>query len=370
MNKIALIFKRTVGKMRALYAVICAQTPPSQKKFEILNLLLKPVAASRYGKEIKKIFPFFFPRCDIFPSQIVILSDGSVTTCCYDAFGENIFASVYAEPFEKIWNGQIRNIVKRGLCDLPKCRKCIGNPHVSALSNKKQRTEWQNLANGVPMVLSVEIMAQCNYNCCRANEMHKFRKSTKADLDKIFKNIRSLIPRIQWLFLFYIGESLLHEGFRDFVRKCRAESSTVNMLLSTNGMLLTEDTSRFMIEQRFNRLIVSIHGGPGTENMLKYARTGADYETVLKNVRRCVELRNAGQSVYPAVEVKTVLFNWNDTDELMNTLRRDVKATGATGPYWTLNWETGNREMSSKRFYPGSGALERLRRQGELWTLF
>ncbi len=320
---------------------------------------------------IRKIFrgfrKVFAPSlcCSFFPSQIAILSDGSVTTCCYDVFGKNRFASVYGESIDKIWAGPVRGIVSGGLDSLPYCRNCIGTPRARLLSDKKLRNEWRKITNGPLRRLVVEITAQCNYNCCASNELHKFRKSTKPDLDKIFENIKSALPKIQKLILFNCGEPLLHEGLCDFIKKCRAASDSVDMLLSTNGMLLTEAISHLLIEQRLDKIVISIHGGPGTENMLKYSRTGADYKIVLENVRRLAKLRKAMQAARPVIEIKTVLFNWNDTDELMDALRRDVMAAGADTLYWVLDWETGQYEYSSKRFTPGSAALEQLRHRGE-----
>ena len=57
--------------------------------------------------------------------------------------------------------------------------------------------------------------------------------------------------------------------------------------------------------------------------LLKYSKYGADYNKVMANIKRLTKLRKAYKAKLPIVTIKTILFNWNDTDELINWLRKE-----------------------------------------------
>ena len=335
----------------------------------LLNKTLKPVLVSRLGKVIRKLFPFLRPSCRFFPFMIVVLSDGTVTTCCHDARGENNLGSLYQMDLETVWKEKIEPILSGSsadLYDLIQCKRCLGTSLASLIPRRKDYREWQKFISGYPRVLQVEIMGRCNYGCCFASRIHKYRE-TKLDLDKTFESIKGFLPHIEQLNLYSCGEPLLHEDFCDFVAKCREGCSSVVMELCTNAMLMDEKVDRCLIEQKVDQVVVSIHGGPGTENMLKYSKYGADYEKVLANIRRLADLRKKYRSEYPRIQTKTILFEWNDTDELMEKLRKDTRAAGVDGVYWALDCGTGALSRSSKRFMQGSKALAVLEANGELF---
>jgi radical SAM protein with 4Fe4S-binding SPASM domain len=348
-------------KLRSLCFILFKE----KKGAIILRRMIKPLMLSKYGNIIRNIIPTLRPWCMMFPRIIVILSDGSVTTCCFDPYGRNRLGSVYEKDITEIWNTKIKDMTREGLYELPRCRECIGSQVVSLLSKKRDYLEWQNYVHRYPQCIQLEVTGRCNYGCCCANELYKHRKNneTKLDLNRTFENIKSFFPKITTLNLSSVGESLLHEGFCDFVKKCRKESDSLVMMLATNGLLMDEKIARCLIEEKVYRVNISIHGGPGTENMLKYSKYGADYNKVLANIKRLTELRRVYKSNLPYIAIKTILFNWNDSDDLMDTLRRDAKAVGVDRISWTLDCGSGYLPRSSKRFTPGSNALRELQQR-------
>jgi len=325
---------------------------------------LKSLMLSQHGHAIRTLRPSLRPHCRVFPWMLVILSDGTVTTCYCDPFGHNELGSVYDNDIAEIWNTRIRDVVEGDLYRMPTCRTCIGSQFAPLVSDPDDHKRWRQRLAGYPDVLQIEIMGACNYACCNTRKIHENR-DTKLDLDRVFENIRSFLPHIDLLNLFNYGEPLLHERFRDFVGQCRALSPTLKMKVSTNGMLLDEKIARCLIEQKVNWVTVSVHGGPGTENMLKYSKRGADYDRVLANVKRLIDLRSEANEELPEVRLKALLFNWNDTDELMDTLRRDGARVGADIVSWALDNGTGGLPRSSKRFTPTSPDWRQLQARGE-----
>lgn len=324
-----------------------------------------------------RFLPFLHARCITFPRNLVVLSDGTVTTCCNDNFGESALGSLYSKDISDIWKGPVRTLVKNGLAKKAMCLKCHRREiSFSFLKHNKNHISWLASADGYPYHIDLEIMAACNYDCCVSNEL-KNRRPVSMDLNLVFKNISSFLPKLKSVQLHGTGESILHPGFCGFVEKLRTAAPSLEMIFSTNGMRMDERIARCLVLQRVDMVFVSAHGGPLTENLLKYAKRGADYEVVLENTRRLIELRNASGGNKPLVELKAILFNWNDTDELMERLRQDGKRIGVDRVCWYLDWDTSGLRPS-KRFTRGNRALQELEQRGEYyehlnknsWNLF
>jgi len=120
--------------------------------------------------------------------------------------------------------------------------------------------------------------------------------------------------------------------------------------------------SRALIENRVNRVIVSAHGAPGTEKLMQYAQRGADYNIVLDNTKRLLELKKELGSEMPKVSFRVILFDFNDDDESMDRVRADAKKLGL-GAHWghydtdNYHWYLDGATRSgifSKRFLSGT----------------
>jgi MoaA/NifB/PqqE/SkfB family radical SAM enzyme len=316
------------------------------------------------------------PICKIFPLGIVILSDGSVTTCCYDSLGENVFGSIYDSNFISIWKRVVPKVLENGLYALKKCKNCVGATVVPLNATQGEMKDWLSWPTRYPIDVTIEIMGTCNYGCCVSKDMHKIR-NVKPDLVAIFTKISPFLSMIKRLRLFNYGEPLLHDGFKDFVTNCRNASENLVFLIATNGLLLDESYAMNFINNRIDTIVISVHGGPGTENMLKYSKYGADYSQVLTNVKRLLDIRDKCNSEFPKVSLRAILFNWNDSDAVMNQFREDAKALGlsATGGkpntdnyHWILDGGCGANSLPSKRFIPESSDLQQLINSKELMS--
>jgi MoaA/NifB/PqqE/SkfB family radical SAM enzyme len=338
---------------------------------------VKNIMRTDEGKKIRDKIPQYRPWCKLFPAMIVILSDGSVTTCCMDARGEQALGNIYEKNWGEIWNFEVPRVLENGLYDLKVCNHCIGNQEVNSLvsliSDKNDYGKWMNypVNHRYPYAIQIELMAACNYQCpCATSEVYKYR-CVKPDLERMFLQIRSFLPYIKHVNLFNHGEPLLNSGFSNFIKKCRDTAPDLFMLLSTNGILMDEEISEGLIDAKVNQVIFSVHGGPGTENMLRYSKVNADYEKVINNIQNLIKMRNESGSEFPKVALKAVLFNWNDSDELMDQFRYDAQKLGlkpSNGSlvedtyYWVLDV---TKVLASKRFTEGSEDLRNLISNGE-----
>ena len=63
--------------------------------------------------------------CD-YLDEIVLLSDGNVTTCCLDPLGVNSFGNIYKHEFHQIQKKyiEIRNQITKDVLSMPRCSIC------------------------------------------------------------------------------------------------------------------------------------------------------------------------------------------------------------------------------------------------------
>lgn len=339
------------------------------------GVLLKRWMLSTQGKALRERLPALRPHCKSFPKQLILLSNGDLSSCCFDVKGRQVLGNVFETDLRTVWETAVRSMVEGDLYDSALCRDCIGASADAALTSGAEEYEaWQSEARAaLPDGLQLDIMAACNYKCpCPAGEMHRYRKPLKMDLPRVFERIAPYLPQLKYLHLFHFGEPLLNDGLGSFILRCREVAPQIELVLSTNGMLLDEEKARQIIAAQVDLVIFSVHGAPGTENLARYSGGCGDYEKVLENIRRLLALRNRAGRERPKVHLKTALFHWNDTDELMERYRADARGLGlrpADGNfcggdiyYWVIDL---TRSLASKKYTPHSEALNELIKRGE-----
>jgi radical SAM protein with 4Fe4S-binding SPASM domain len=94
-----------------------------------LSILCEQEQDWRY---IENVYPSRFGNCDEYENSFSILSDGAVTSCCWDAHGENAMGnlrhSTLPEILENEASRRFRAAFRRHICPTEKCRKCTARP--------------------------------------------------------------------------------------------------------------------------------------------------------------------------------------------------------------------------------------------------
>lgn len=310
--------------------------------------------------------------CMQLSNTAVILSDGSITTCCVDSDGKNIYTNIKDVKFKTFLKNKPRHVLKKTLSS-KMCSQC---PYLIKTPKKYELEYYQKSLKQGPNILQIEVSAKCNYACsgCASNYLHK-RRTPLMDLEFAYEKIETMLPEIEMINCFNYGEPLINPQLIDFIFKCRQKNPRLKIGLSTNGMLLTKEKAQKLLEAKVDWILFSLHGGPGTENMLKYSRRGADYEKVLENIKQLKELRDSSGSEVPKINMRAILFDWNDTDELMDKFRDDARKIGLTKPtldwindegyHWLLDFNSPS-ERSSKRFLQGNEQYKWLKSRNEV----
>ena len=118
--------------------------------------------------------------------------------------------------------------------------------------------------------------------------------------------------------LFYTGESLLLQDFKDrldYISKRKLTNATID--LATNGMLLTEDTSRFLIDYDVE---VSISFDGSRAEIFERIRRGSDFEKICRNTERISTIASHMNPFRaPGIGISIQKDNWSDLVNIIKT---------------------------------------------------
>ncbi len=99
------------------------------------------------------------------------------------------------------------------------------------------------------------------------------------------------------------GEPLMHPKIVDMVRYAK-EKGVIEVMFNTNGQLLTEKLAKGLIDAGLDKIIFSMDGA--TKKTYEKIRRGADYDILVNNIKRMINLRNERKLRKPFVRVQTV----------------------------------------------------------------
>jgi radical SAM protein with 4Fe4S-binding SPASM domain len=108
------------------------------------------------------------------------------------------------------------------------------------------------------------------------------------------------------------GEPLLRPDILDFVRLAR-DLGLLDIMLITNGLLLTREMSAELIESGLTRLMVSLDAA--RSRTYDRIRKGGDFGRVMENVLDFLALRSQAGSDLPLLRVSFVRMSLNEEDD-------------------------------------------------------
>jgi radical SAM protein with 4Fe4S-binding SPASM domain len=311
------------------------------------------------------------PICLAYFHEIVILADGTVTTCCFDAQAQNALGNINEMTLQEIWR-------ERGLSwhrtnveanrsgrswSSTICNACFAGRHMVGFGARRTEDrgaieEFHRPDPPLPRSLVIEPTASCNYGCwgCPTGQ-GKITRAKVLPLSTFKRQVLPVIPGAWQVRLYNYGESFLHPDIVEMLRSLRASNDRLRLDLSTNGVFMSRAISEALVECQANYLTVSLHGGHTHEGMTKYARRGVDLEAIRKNVQQLVEIKRSRGATLPWIFLKAILFDWNDGEEEMEDFLELGRELGVDLAGWDVNYGTAH---SSRRVAPGTEAYRRL----------
>ncbi len=162
-----------------------------------------------------------------------------------------------------------------------------------------------------PLKTTVDITNVCQLRCplCPTGLEAHDRVSTHFDYDKFIKLMDEIGDYLFFLDFYNWGEPLLHKRIEEFIHIAR--NKNISCGISTNlSLKLTDERIRKIINSGLNEMVVSVDGA-SQEVYEKYRRRG-DYELVIANIRRFVELKKEMGAQTPCITWRFLVFGFNE----------------------------------------------------------
>lgn len=176
----------------------------------------------------------------------------------------------------------------------------------------------------LPTILQVELSSACNLKCtiCARNEFPYGPGNLPLPF---FKSLTPIFPHLERLILHGYGEPMAHPEFVEIMEI--VAPFTCHKSLYTNGTLLNNNNIRAILDGGMSEITVSIDS-PKREDF-EAIRVGASFDTVVKGVRKLIELREEEGKNHPEIVIAAVAMDDNIDDlpslvELASNLGADA----------------------------------------------
>jgi hypothetical protein len=179
------------------------------------------------------------------------------------------------------------------------------------------------------------------------------------DFDLVRRVIDEVGPTLGRIDFFNYGEAFLHKRAIEMCEYIKTRFPHIYLYTSTNGLAFNETQARRLVRSGIDEVTFSIDGAT-PESYARYRQRGR-FEVAIANLRAMTdEKRVSGQDI-PFLNWRYILFTWNDSDAEMDLARRLAADIGVD----RLCWEVTDHpeDAFSRRFTPGSPALEAIRRE-------
>jgi hypothetical protein len=160
---------------------------------------------------------------------------------------------------------------------------------------RRYRREWLEgipaQDRAYPLQIDWELNASCNLRCpmCTRSEDATGGKDTWLSLEHFRSVMKEAVAMgTRAVGLNGVNEPLIRKDLPDFVA-CARELGVLDILLHSNGVLLTRHMSRRLIDAGLTRLFVSLDAV--NDSTYRKIRVGADLNTVLANIQMFREER-------------------------------------------------------------------------------
>lgn len=306
-----------------------------------------------------------WPLCTRPLEEIVILSDGRVTTCCIDPWGFNAFANIYQDDFTTTISKfqQFKQHFIDSPSDFQFCHNCFRNRQTYYNDFHIHQPSPQDIQDylspqAIPRRLVIEPISICNLSCLNCvsdiKTLGKFRSNHILDLEKTKIWLTPHITSIGRIRFYNYGETFLNKNSIAFCAFLRHNHPHIEIDIATNLLPLdNHEKIQALVNAQPNILKVSLHGAD-QEKVSRYMGPKANFQRAIEIMKDIISFRTQKHYSFPLVMWKYLLFEWNDSDEEIEKARLLSKENGidffalelANGPYASRRFAKGTKKFN------------------------
>lgn len=215
-------------------------------------------------------------------------------------------------------------------------------------------TVFKHKAFGTPYLAMFETCNFCNLKCPTCTTPHDKISRPREILkyDDYIKMIDNIKSEISVLLPWFSNEPLLNPNLTEMVSY--ANKNKMYTMISTNAVLLTKKRGRELIEAGLDEILLCLDGV--SKESYEPFRKGADFETVLKNIKDFCALREEYGRKMPFIELQFILTKLNQNEiNGIEKLARELKVDRLRVKSFALSEYAYTKERIrelSERFLP------------------
>lgn len=157
----------------------------------------------------------------------------------------------------------------------------------------------------VPIHLDIEVTTRCNLRCIYCEQSFNRPKARDLDYMIYMKAIDEFIQKGGCsIKLCYVGEPLLHPKIIDMVQYAR-NVGIIDIIISTNGMLLNESMARGLIKAGLTSITFSVDSCK--KEVYENIRIGSKFDRVVNNIRNFKFCKDIMNSAFPIIRIQTII---------------------------------------------------------------
>jgi len=193
------------------------------------------------------------------------------------------------------------------------------------------------------------ITSRCNLRCVHCFRASLPQRGRDMDLEVFKRGLEQTSPSQEVDFV-GLGEPLLHPSFLEMLSILKEKRVPVNF--ATNGTMLNEEYAREFVKLPVLKISISLDGS--TKETYENFRRGANFDEVVENVKRLVEIKRSLGSQLPIVRLDMVGLKGNILE--LPKLVELASKIGADGVN-LLNLMPLSREISQEHLHEVSRSV-------------
>lgn len=162
----------------------------------------------------------------------------------------------------------------------------------------------------LPSKFQLEATTACNLRCALCPTHETPRGYSYLEMSHLENILRSCDGKVTQVNFHILGEPLMAPNLFSLVKKCSEHG--IHTHFSTNGMLIHKNVDP-IFQSGLSNISIAIDGIE-QEDYEKY-RMGGNFKKVIKNIQTLVEEKQSRQAKTPTIDVKTVMFSYNEDKE-------------------------------------------------------
>lgn len=175
--------------------------------------------------------------------------------------------------------------------------------------NKSLNYDKNGFIPDFPITVTLELVNRCNLNCIMCYTQNHDEEKESLGMDRIRRVLdeceRHDLPA---LVLGLGSEPLLFKGAQGVMAEA-ADRGIMDIFLGTNGVLLTEEMSEFLVERQIARVEISLDAA-SRETYLKIRRKD-EFDRIERNIRKLIEIKRRRGSALPVIRLCFCVMDLN-----------------------------------------------------------